>query len=708
MVDALPAEMSEDEFDEAVRSLIRDAEKAWEANFKQGRESAWKRFRGGVDLPDPKPGAGSKATVPDIRDTVMGLIPEVMEQLAGKELSTEYYSYNAQIAPLTRRATVAADAVFWEAGGWEATHDNLLNAGVAQMGIFKTYRRERLGTRVVQVKDEPAEAFDQRLGRPGTMQVDRQDTYREQLVGADPFTGQPITQQVRDMSSGTLRVYEVERQKRIESVDPSVFYMTDAYHEDDALAIGEISSVRRGDLARMGFSPQELSEVSGVPKDRQREMRRERDEGTTTDVSNPGSWALEPVEMVEAYVRLDRDGDGIPERWKCILAGQERKVLSREPVRSQPYSISVIRRKGNDFGGYSVSDLIWDLQESRTRLRRAMEDNVDEINSPAILYSGPVRQEQLQFWKKFKTINEVVPGSVRFDRPPSTIGDTLPYFETLDTMREQRIGISRVAQGLRPDSLSGTAAVAVAGAFMAAQRALALVVRTFAESGLRPVYQKLLALIIEDDPMLIEGFGQINPREFADDNGDPLPFGVRVKAGLGAVSQQEREQMYARALALIMQIAQAKEPYNYLTTPDRVALMLQEMAREWRAVGAERFFAPPEEVAQRFQQFQQRGTPPDPKVMDAQRKQQEGQAKIQLEGVAKQADAALRQAEQTANMQARIMEVTLKDQRERQKILQEGLLSGVAIDTERELGLRQIQAKQMSNARGANVRRTPK
>jgi hypothetical protein len=76
--------------------------------------------------------------------------------------------------------------------------------------------------------------------------------------------------------------------------------------------------------------------------------------------------------------------------------------------------------------------------------------------------------------------------------------------------------VDPAAQGLQPDQLTGVAAVAIAGAQQASARVTRLMVRTVAESGLRPAFQKLLRLMVGQGPRHVTDqsgqYEEVDPR----------------------------------------------------------------------------------------------------------------------------------------------------------------------------------------------------
>lgn len=691
-----PRPLTEDEFQKAVEDLIEDAERNADANWRSARDEGWKRYRGGLESVDAKPEPGGDSTVyAEVRDAVQQLMPEIMEQLAGSEEPVEYYSNDPQKAQQTKAATLLAISIWWEGGGWQSLYDAVMHAAVGRLGCLKIYRHEKLCMEEEEVAGQPEE-LDQYQQTPGYAVLEREDIEAE---AADPTTGEPVRYIAH--SKAQVRRYYVEAELRIDAPFPGEVICTTGSDPDSALCIGQKSTVRMADLRAMGIELDELEDVQGYDDTADDERAAQTGESRQTP-KDFGSWALQPVTLFEVYVLLDANGDGLLERWKVIAAGDDKTVLRAEQRPrhdDQPYVLFPYRRNPQTIQGLSITDLVTDLQETKTKLMRGLIDNVDTVNNPMMLASGTVNWASLQTWRKMKVVDERTPNSVRWFAPPPTAGETLPVLQYLDTLTEQRIGAGRAAQGLQPDSLTSVAAVAVAGAQAAAQRAIKLTVRTIAELGLRPAFTKLLRLMVGEAPRAVVGedgqYQVVDPRAL-----DPA-FGVRARVGLGAMAAEERRGAYRELIGLTAQLLGAPPPYNTLTTPNKTATLIQSAVAEFRGLGAGRFYSTPDEVKAAQAQQEQQPPPPDPKMVEAQGKLQlqgqKAQADMQLQGAKLQggmamdaqklqADAVAKSQKAWADLQSSMAKIASQERLGRIEIANEAALERYAIDKQARQG----------------------
>lgn len=185
------------------------------------------------------------------------------------------------------------------------------------------------------------------------------------------------------------------------------------------------------------------------------------------------------------WIRFDKDGDGIAELHRMVVVG--RTILEDEEDDLIPVAALTPQRMPHEHYGMSVADMVADLQRIRTTLVRGYLDNmylanngrnaIDEnrVNISDLLVSRPG-------------------GIVRINGDPSSAIVPLQHIqqgpailsaiEYVDSVRENRTGITRYNQGLDANSLNKTA-TGVNQIMQAAQQRIEMIARMFAETGVR-------------------------------------------------------------------------------------------------------------------------------------------------------------------------------------------------------------------------------
>jgi hypothetical protein len=386
--DKRPTPLSEDEFDSTVRALLADATQWTDKTWRQARVGGWQVYNAEVEQQTraAPPAEGDTTVSYEVRDAVQQVMPDLMEQLAGGDEPVEYYSHDPAKHDLCRQATLMALALFWEGGGWQGVHDAALHAAVGRLGFLKVFREEKLCFEDHDFQGLTPDVVSALAQQPGHLLLETDDEYEEDMNGM-PYLAR---------RSGQVRRYYVEDRIKVEAPDPATMYATQCVDLEDALCVGQKTTLRMGNLRAMGFEAAELEAIGGHEDAQQRNERSTRTGEPQQSAQDYGTWALRPVDVYEAYCRIDADGDGLLELWKVIAAGTGRDVLRRIRVKSQPYVGINIRRSPHTIAGLSFADLLDDLQKARTRLTRGLLENTDLVNSPMLFGSGTVEFDQLQ------------------------------------------------------------------------------------------------------------------------------------------------------------------------------------------------------------------------------------------------------------------------------------------------------------------------
>src|SRR5262245_8023117 len=103
-----------------------------DAHVRAATNSAWAAYWDEVNV-EPEEG-GSDTIVPVVRDVAHGIMPDLMEILAGNEAVVEYVGRNVIQQPgkpppqvMAEKATLLAQDVFWQdCRGWRQLYDALI------------------------------------------------------------------------------------------------------------------------------------------------------------------------------------------------------------------------------------------------------------------------------------------------------------------------------------------------------------------------------------------------------------------------------------------------------------------------------------------------------------------------------------------------------------------------------------------------------
>jgi len=205
------------------------------------------------------------------------------------------------------------------------------------------------------------------------------------------------------------------------------------------------------------------------------------------------------VTVVECWLRVDRDGDGIAELKHFIIAGDF--ILVEEDCDMIPLASICPFEIPHEFFGLSAADMIRPATLATTAILRGFVENVYLTNySPKLADPNVVDFSTLQNMKPKQIIatNGNPNGAVAALAPDTISQGTVPLLEMLQLHKEQATGLSKAAQGLN-DTLyvSGNSEEKMQKAMSAAQVRIQYMARRFVETGIKRLVEGVYKTIRE-------------------------------------------------------------------------------------------------------------------------------------------------------------------------------------------------------------------
>lgn len=403
----------------------------------------------------------------------------------------------------------------------------------------------------------------------------------------------------------------------------------------------------------------------------------------------------EEVEVSEAYLRVDYDGDGKAEYRRIVKSGIY--VHSNEVTDDHVFACFSPLLMPYKLIGISFWDLVEDLQRIKTALNRQVLDNVYLSNNPR----HSVEQGQVDL----DTLLNPVPGGVVLRKQgtspdavtpltvPFVAGAGLELIRQTDEVRDRRTGVTEVNSALNAEALSRGAvgSEGVQSMMQAGAQRQKLIARVLAETGLKRAYLLMLKTVCQyqdrDAQLRVNGrWMQINPREWRTN------YRIKVKVGLGSADKAQE----VANLTLLGQAQEKAMPLG-LVQPQNVYALLTRLATVLGEREPEKYFSPP--------------MPPDPNKPpeippEVQAEQAKVQGQMQLEQMRQQ--GAMQQAQVDAQLQAELKRIeaqteiqveTMRQQAQAEQAAQENELQAqrnaleLANQKELELFKAQLQAQ---------------
>ena len=493
----------------------------------------------------------SQVVAMEVRDTVSAMLPSLMKVFFSTENVVEYVPRGPEDVAGAQQATDYANYIFTsDNNGFMTTYALFKDSLVRKCGIAKYWWEE-----VEEVKIEEYSGLDDQ-----TLQVLMQEGAEVKIVVSYP---EPGAMPQMDMTTGlpmpVPMIHDVEIKRstkdgriRIMAVPPEELILDRrARSFEDAGIIAHRQMATVSDLIAMGYDQDEIEEnISSTDLDSNDEYLARQPLSTTMGAGDSMNPMQQRVLYVEAYMRIDFDGDGIPELRKICCMGSGYTMVRNLPASYIPFVDFPCDPEPHTspLEAMSIFDITHDIQEIKSEIMRNTLDSLAQsIHPRTAVVEGQVNIDDVLNNETGAIIRMRAPGMVQPFSSPFVGQPAFAMMDYMDQMREDRTGMSKAAMGLDPDALQSTTKAAVAATVSASQSRLELQARILAE-GMKKLFKGILYLMTthQDKPRMVRlrnEWVQIDPRVW------DASMDVNVNIGLGNGDVNEK----INALNIIMQ-----------------------------------------------------------------------------------------------------------------------------------------------------------
>lgn len=359
--------------------------------------------------------------------------------------------------------------------------------------------------------------------------------------------------------------------------------------------------------------------------------------------------STELVEVFECYVLVDADGDGIAERRRVVMAGNEgsRKLLSDEAWSDDvPFADLVPDPRPHTWRGRGLYERVGDIQRIKTVGWRGVLDNMYGVLVPSVEVEENAYANMDEVYdRKFGGVlirrpgkQPLQPVSQEFIAP-----NVVPLLDKMDEVVEKRTGVSVRSQSQNVDVLQNQSATAAS----IAQSAMSARVDEYAQNiahcgGMSRVFKCILKLFVshQDKARKLRIGGKeiaVDPRAW--DAG----MDVVVNTGLGTGNRDRDVQALQVVLGEMKGIiTQFGDPFNPFVNLGHLFDAERKLCEAVGLRNADAFFpvVTQEQVRQIAQQRAQgQQNQPNPAMLETQAKIAADQAKAQSDMAIKQQKA---------------------------------------------------------------------
>jgi len=633
--------MSTDEYsklsDEQIVALVDDNVRKsigyYDSEISRERRKVVDHYN--AALPKPAHDGNSKYVSMDVYDAVESMKAALLETFSTGYKTVRFSPQNSDDVPMAAVATSYVDYVANRQNNLFEVMQTVIHDGlIARAGLAKVFYEESSDSYLQTIEDVLPDDFDM-------------------MLAEDNVEIEEVEEDALGNYSGTLRIYRDTSKVCVDAVAPEEFLIEPQAKDLDSITFcAQRYKKTLSELREMGYDEKLLDDI-GEHDDVDLEtdpevISRHENIGSDRGFNVKGYQdQVRQVTVYEAYIMLDKMGSGVAELYKVIKAGNS--LLECERCMRRPFVAFVPLPIAHAFYGSNFGAKVIPIQNARTVLTRSILDHAMITNNPRyVVTKGGLSNPR-------ELIDNRVGGIVNVTRPdaisPMPQAALNPFiFQTiqmLDEDKEDTTGVSRLSQGLNKDAISkqNSAAMVEQLATMSQQRQK-IIARNFANNFLKPLYQMIYQLVVEneDEQKIVElagNFVPVNPGAWADKRD------VQVDLHLGYGEQEQEAQKYLAIHGLMSQDPVLSQMY----TPENAFNLMSTVLENNGIKNVSDFLSPPQQpqpdpaqemqmqAAQKQLEIQERQTAVA--EMKAQADAQIAQLKLQLEQLKAQQSFAI-------------------------------------------------------------------
>ncbi len=584
--------MSPEQLQTKVRSYIEDAIQFIDDDISPLRAEST-RYYNGEPFGNEVDGR-SQVVSRDVRDSVQSMLPSMMRVFFGAEKMVEFVPRGPEDVAQSEQATDYINYILREDNDavgifYSVFKDAMVNKG----GVVKWWWDDSVEVHTYNFSNLDEPTLGLLLQDEGVEAVSVEGV-------ADPNIPPEQAQMMEAQGMPLPMVYDVEikRKKpinkvRIETMPPEEFFVDSvATSLEDAQVVGHRTMATVSDLVAMGYDKDMLDEYLS---DETAFIDNEEYWARYPDRSQPGPLTTDNerrVLYVEAWCKVDYDGDGLAELRRVCTVGSNYHVVNNEPTDSIPFAVFACDPEPHVFFGSDVADMTKDIQRVKSAIIRGMLDSLSFALYPRTgVVEGQVDIDDVLNPEVGSIIRMRAPGMVQQLDVPFLGQQAFPMVEYMDSMKETRTGMTGASQGLDPDVLQSTTRAAVSATIRGAEQRLEMMARLFAETGFKPMFKGLLKLVIEhqDQPRMVRLRNEwvpVDPRVW------DATMDVSTNVGLGSGMTDERLGTLNQIALRQQEILEKMGPNNPLVGLGQVRHTLAKMLEVSGFKDSNQFFKP--------------------------------------------------------------------------------------------------------------------
>lgn len=553
--------------EEATRELQQLVEEAvnfmW-SEFEDNWTQAERYFAGECDL--PADAGRSSAVKTELRDVIRAIMPNLMRIFYQSRKPVEYLPSDIRHAAFIEQQALFVNQLFTACGGYKILYNVALQAAKLKSAPIKVWFEEEPTPQYVKYTALTADEVEQLRNQPD---FEVEEVEENPKLGEEGFF---------DVAG---RLYHPFGKIMVEDFPIQEFFVSrNATCIEDARVHGHHRTVTVAEAIEMGLEYSDWKELTGTgPEENRGSSSSRARRGYQTDATEESSQDLLQTEILltEVYCKFDLDGDGVEERYCFYLGGTSYKYITHHEIEDYCIEVGSLDPKPYTVIGGSISDIVFEKQDNETSILRAIIDNAHIANNPRI--AGDPKKVAFE-----DVMNNAIGAPIKTRGDPAiqvvdipfTGGALIPFLQYLEQDTEERVGVTKAANGLDPDALQSTDKEAVQNTIALSQGQIELMARNLAETCLIGVFNKLLRLAQR----------HLNRMQVIRTKGNVVPIDISIfdtrlaakpNVGLGTASHTEKLQTLNFVLQKQEQIVAAYGMDNPFTTMSQIYNTLEDI-----------------------------------------------------------------------------------------------------------------------------------
>jgi len=603
----------------------------------------------------------------DVLEAVESVLPSLLRIFTAGDDIVKFEPVGPEDEEASKQATEYINhIIFKENDGWKIFYTWFKDALIQKNGFIKHYYKYEDEFLKESYKGLTEIEYQALLIDDAVEVVDVEEVIEEKMV---------MTEQGEMADTQTVFNVDVKRKSSsgkicIENVPPEEMLLSKRCKNiADAPFVAHRIKKTVSDLIGEGYDRKKIEDIPSYANSTWNEETLSRnlfDEESYMDENADPS--MREILYTECYLRTDIDNDGVAELIKVCTVGDTNEILDVEEISYIPFSTITPIINPHRLFGMSVADLVMDLQQIKSVLLRQLLDNAFLMNNSRVLaVDSQVNLDDLLQSRAGNIVRVKSPNAVVPLQAQNFMQEGLAMMEKVDQIKEQRSGISRMQQGLDPNTIqkSHTTATGVREAMQSAGQRIETIARVFAETGIKDLMNCLLKLTTQyqDYKKVIKirnNYVPIDPREWKN------KFNLTINVGLGTGSHEQRLQILGQILGIQEKIMMSG---SKLANEQNIYNTLERMVHNAGFKSPQEFFTnpetlPPEQPKDPMQE--------NPLLIATQQQIQADRekniAELQLKKEKMEAELELKKQEQVAELELKKQEMIAELQMEREKM----------------------------------------